>query len=140
VISGLQPAAARLFKARGDARTQLESFRESLRLVSEAVDGGALRRRFVEEATSAFHARGARLVLGRGSAAREERAGDWSSAAIGCDLVDDGMAVGRIELCPRRDGAPYSPADMSELAKTAAVVARAYVLAERLALTRTPGG
>jgi len=136
----LQAAADRRFKAPADARKRLESFREGLRLVSEAVDGDALRRRFLEEVTSAMGARGARLVLGRGASRREERSGEWSAAVTACDLIDDGAMVGRIELCPRRDGTPYTKVELAELDKTAAVVARAYVLAERLALTRTPGG
>ena len=102
--------------------------------------GTSLRRRFLEEATTALRARGARLVIGRGAQRREERSGEWSSASMSCELIDDGMALGHIEVCPRRDGTPYSNGELAELEKTAAVVARAYVLAERLALARTPGG
>jgi len=140
VKSWLQTAADQRFKAPADARKQLASFRESLRLVSEAVDGTALRHRFLDEATTAFRARGARLVIGRGQHQREERRGEWSAATAACDLVDDGVALGRIELCARRDGSSYTKDELAELGKTAAVVARAYVIAERLALTRTPGG
>lgn len=141
VKAWLQGAADRRFKAPADARRRLETFRESLRLVSEAVDGGALRRRFLEEAKSALGARCARLVFRRDEPMREETAGEWSGpASISCDLVDDGVTLGRIELGPRADGADYPPADLAELERTASVVARAYVLAERLALARTPGG
>ena len=137
----LQGAADRRFKSPGDSRKRLETFRESLRLVSEAVDGGALRRRFLEEATAALGAQCSRLVFGRGDQTREERSGEWSGpVSVSCDIADDGVTLGRIELGPRTDGADYAPADRAELQKTAAVVARAYVLAERLALTRTPGG
>lgn len=140
VKSWLQSAADRRFKSPGDAHKQLDSFRESLRLVSEAVDGAALRRRFVDEITNALRAGGARLVIGRGGQLREERSGDWTGATASCDLVDEGVAIGRIELCHRRDGTPYTKADLAELEKTAAVMARAYVIAERLALARSPGG
>ena len=140
VKSWLQAATDRRFKSPGDAHKQLGTFRESLRLVSEAVDGVALRRRFLEEVTAAFGARGARLVIGRGDSVREERCGEWSTPSAACELVDGGVSLGRVEVCARRDATPYSKSDLAELQKTAAVVARAYVLAERLALTRAPGG
>ena len=108
--------------------------------MSEAVDGVALRRRFLDEVTGALRARGARLVIGRGDAAREELCGEWSTASAACELVHDGVSLGRVEVCARRDATPYSKSDLAELQKTAAVVARAYVFAERLALARTPGG
>ena len=73
-------------------------------------------------------------------AIREARCGDWSTASAACELVHDGIVLGRVEVRARRDATPYSKSDLAELLKTAAVVARAYVLAERLALARTPGG
>lgn len=140
VKSWLQAATDRRFKAPADARKRLEGFRESLRIVSEAVDRTALRRRFLEEIIGAFRCRGATLVLTRGSQTHEDHVGEPGAAVVRCDVADDGVVMGRLELGPRADGSEYTAADVVELEKTAAVVARAYVLAERLALARTPGG
>lgn len=137
----LQSAADRRFKAPIDAHKRLESFRESVRLVSEAFDAAALRRRFLDEVAAALDARGARFVSVRSHSRRDETVGEWPVPATAwCDVASDGVPVGRIELGPRRDGVAYTDVQLRELGETASVVARAFVIAERLALGRSPGG
>lgn len=135
----LQAATDRRFKAPPDARKRLEAYRESLRVVAEAVDRAALCRRFLEETSAAFRCRGASLVLARGGHSHFERVGDaLTGPVVRCDLEVDGVRLGHLELGPRVDDSGYAAADLAELEKTAAVVARTYVLAERLALERNP--
>ena len=131
VRSWLQAATDRRFKSPAGARKHLETFREDLRLVSEALDAGALRARFLDEAMAAMGATAARLLFARGGG--DEQRGEWSAPAATCPLVDQGVIIGRIELAARSDGTPYTKAELAELEKTAAVVARAYVLAKRFA-------
>lgn len=131
VRSWLQAATDRRFKSAADARKQLDNFREDLRLVSEALDASALRARFLDEAMAAMGAPAARLLFVRGGS--DEQRGEWSAPAATCPLTDQGVIIGRIELAARSDGTPYTKAELAELEKTAAVVARAYVLAERFA-------
>ena len=140
VKAWLQAATDQRFKSPADARRRLEAYRESLRVVSEAVDRTALRRRFLDETSGAFRCRGATLVLTHAGQTYEDRVGEPGPPVVRCDIADEGAILGRLELGPRLDGSDYSAADLVDLEKTAAVVARAYVLAERLALARTPGG
>lgn len=130
VRSWLQAVTDRRFKSPAGARKHFETFREDLRLVSEALDASALRGRFLDEAMAAMGAPGARLLFVHGG---EEERGEWSAPAASCPMIDQSVTIGHVELAARRDGTPYTKADLAELEKTATVVARAHVLAERFA-------
>lgn len=105
--------------------------------VSEFVqmnDADALAKRFLKETLASFDVESGAIYLGHDKSLRlVSSAGEWNGRAVlGVPLEHAGRSVGLLALGTRTSGDTFSEQERASLQKTAAVVAHAIVLAEKV--------
>lgn len=106
---------------------QLDAFGERVYGVFETVDGRRLSQSFLDQAVSAFHARGGALYLGSETETSPEfTSGDWEGdGSLRVPLKLNETQLGTLVLGPREGGHSYSKSDKAALERNADRVARA---------------
>ena len=117
---------------RSNAAQQLDQFRSSVDAVVAVIDVERVLHQLLDQALTAFNARGAELYLASEAKPVYTR-GDMNGAGgLEVALRHGGRDVGRLVMGSRRGGAIYSERDRTALQSTADSVAEAIDLAEHL--------
>ena len=128
----LQTLVDQRFRETPDPTKNLIAFRQQLRSVVQVLQAEQVTRRFLEEATAAFHARSGAVYLNLGG--QEKCVATYGlpndQEVVRVSLECDGATVGLLSLGPRRGGLAYTPKDRDALQQTAGVVAEAIALAQ----------
>lgn len=119
---------------RGNATQQLDQFRSSVDAVVAVIDVDRILRKLVDQAVTAFNARGAELYLTPAARPVYTRGEVNGAGGVEVTLRHGGREVGRLVMGSRRGGALYSERDRLALQSTADSVADAIELAEHRGL------
>jgi hypothetical protein len=133
IKDGLQNVVNKRFKAVPDPAKKLAAFRELVDARVSAVDPPQVMRRFLQEAASAFGAKGGEAYLEQEGVQRQVCSIDshTGNMQVNVSLDVEGRHVGALMLGPRQNGADYGKWDYSALEETAATVAQAIVAARK---------
>lgn len=123
----LQVLVDKRFKEPPAAVKQLKAFSDKVSTRLSAVDPGQLSYRFLEEAVTAFQAKGGAIYLsGSGDSQPFRTVGEWPQPVkLHLPIGTGNTSFGSIELGIRRDGQEYSPHDREILQQAVSVVALA---------------
>ena len=117
---------------RGNAAQLLDQFRSSVEAVVAVIDVDRVLHRLLDQAISAFNARGAELYLASAAKPFYTRGEVNSAGGLEVTMRHGGRDVGRLVMGSRRGGADYSERDRLALQSTADAVAEAIDMAERM--------
>jgi hypothetical protein len=134
VKDALDSIVEKRFKHPHDPARRLNQFRQHVQRFDDMMRVERLTRRLLQEAVKTFSAQGGTIRLESG-ASRElvYSVGQWNGqASISVPLEANGVRLGVLSLGSRRTGAPYTEKDRALLEQTAALVARAIQLAQKL--------
>jgi hypothetical protein len=133
IKDGLQNMVNKRFKEVPDPVKKLAAFRELVDARVSAVDPPQIMRRFLQEAASAFDAKGGEAYLEQDGVQRQVCSIDpnTSNMPVHVSLDAEGQHVGKLVLGPRQNGADYDMTDHNALEQTAATVAQAIVAASK---------
>ena len=111
----------------------LDDFRADVDAVVSVIDVHRVARRLLDEAVTAFDARGAALYLeGDGVGPSYSRGRFSGDAALEIELRHDGRPVGRLVMASRRGDIAYTHSDRDALQRSADSVGEALALAAHL--------
>ncbi len=131
--TGLQHLVDRRFKDVPDPTKKLKTVGDQMRAVLQVIDVEQMARRVLDEAVSAYDARGGAIYLdANGNAAPFQITGEWNGdAQLSLPLQNDGTTFGKLALGARRNGAEYTAQDRATLQQVADLTARAIAIHER---------
>lgn len=129
----LETFVEKRFKEAPDPIKKLRYYGDQVRAVSEVLDASANTQRLLNEAASAFDARGGAIYLNQdGQLQLTHAIGEWTGdAKVNVPLQANGTPLGELRLAARRNGSEYSDAECVVLRQTTDAVAHALSLAGR---------
>lgn len=130
----LQDKVDKRFKEARDPAKELRAYSEQLNEVVQVFDEEQTAKRFLQQVSAAFDAKGGAVILeGNGRAPRVLEAGEWKGEAeLSASLDVNGHHLGWVRLNTRRNGDAYSSQDQQILQDNANLVAAALELATKM--------
>jgi hypothetical protein len=130
--NALQHVVERRFKEARDPVQEINQFGAEVRAVVQILDAEQLAHRFLEKAVRAFGATGGAVYVQRKDDVLLVRhVGAWDcEVRLRVPLQHEGVEVGRLELCARKNGLEYADAERAALQTNAECIAHALAIVQ----------